>query len=77
MKDGRYIVVKPIPLAGGSSIKVNTEIDRTHGNFYMDGGLLPLDYQEDFTKLVEHESKHGWKYLRPNNPIVGKSIIGK
>ncbi len=77
MKDGRFIVVKPIPLGGGDSIRVNTEIDRIHGNFYMDGGLLPLDFQQDFTKLVEREMKTGWKYLRPNNPVVGKSIIGK
>ena len=77
MKDGRFIVVKPIPLGGGDSIRVNTEIDRIHGNFYMDGGLLPLDFQQDFTKLVEREMKTGWKCLRPNNPVVGKSIIGK
>ena len=77
MKDGRFIVVKSIPLGGGDSIRVNTEIDRIHGNFYMDGGLLPLDFQQDFTKLVEREMKTGWKYLRPNNPVVGKSIIGK
>ena len=76
MEDGRFIVVKPIPLGEGKTIKVNTEIDRIHGNFYMDGGLLPLDYQQDFTKLIEHEMKTGWKYVRPNNTIVGKSIIG-
>jgi hypothetical protein len=76
MKDGKFVVVKPIPLAEGKSIRINTEIDRIHGNFYMDGGLLPLDYQQDFAKLVEHEMRTGWKYLRPNNPIVGKSIIG-
>lgn len=77
MKDGKYIVVKPIPLGHGDSIKVNTDIDRIHGNFYMDGGLLPLDYQHDFEMLLTHELKTGWNYLRPNNPIVGNSIIGK
>ena len=76
MKDGKYIVVKPIPLGHGDSIKVNTDIDRIHGNFYMDGGLLPLDFQHDFEMLLSHELKHGWKYLRPNNPIVGKPLIG-
>ena len=76
MEDGRFVVVKPIPLGGGESIRINTEIDRIHGNFYMDGGLLPLDFQKDFTKLIEKEMKTGWKYLRPNNPVVGKSIIG-
>lgn len=77
MRDGRYIVVKPIPLGGGNSIRVNTEIDRVHGNFYMDGGLLPLDFQHDFELLLTHELKTGWKYLKPNNPVVGNSIIGK
>lgn len=77
MKDGRYVVIRPIPLGDGKSIKVNTDIDRVHGNFYMDGGLLPLEYQRDFTRLIEHEEKNGWYYISPNNPIVGKSLIGR
>ena len=77
MKDGRYIVVKPIPLNEGKNIPVNTEIDRIHGNFYMNGGLLPLAYQKDFATLIENESKKGWKFLRPNNLVVGKSLIDR
>ena len=73
--DCKYIVVKEIPLKGGNSIKVNTDIYRMHGNYYMDGGLLPPAYQEDFDTLIENEQKRGWKYLRPNNPVVGKQII--
>ena len=40
-EDGQYIVIKEIPLSEGGSIKVNTDIYRMHGNYYMDGGLLP------------------------------------
>ena len=73
--DKKYIVIKDIPLKEGDAIKVNTDIYRIHGNYYMDGGLLPEAYQLDFDKLIEHEEKNGWKYIRPNNPVVGKQII--
>ena len=74
-QDAQYIVVKDIPLREGGVIKINTDIYRMHGNYYMDGGLLPASYQEDFDKLIESEEKRGWKYIRPNNKIVGKNII--
>ncbi|WP_292473950.1 hypothetical protein [Methanosphaera sp.] len=73
--DSQYIVVKEIPLKEGGSIRVNTDIYRMHGNYYMDGGLLPPAYQQDFDQLIENEEKNGWKYLRPNNKIVGKNVI--
>ena len=73
--DKKYRVIKPIPLGGGDSIPVNTSIYEIHGNYYMDGGLLPADYQEDFYNLIKHEEKTGWKYLKPDNPVVGKSLI--
>ena len=74
-KDCQFIVVKEIPLSEGGSIRVNTDIYRIHGNYYMDGGLLPPAYQEDFDKLVETEEKNGWKYLSPIKTNVGNSII--
>ena len=46
--DKRFLVIKEIPLYGGKTIPVNTNIYRTHGVYYMDGGLLPEDFQEEF-----------------------------
>lgn len=76
MKDSKYVVLKNIPLdSKGKSIERGTEISVTHNCVYMNGGLLPMDYQEDFINLIKTEEKTGWKYLHPDNPVVGKSII--
>ena len=64
-EDKRFLVIKEIPIKGGKNIPVNTSIYRTHGVYYMDGGLLPNDYQKDFDVLIEHEEETGWKYLSP------------
>lgn len=64
-KNAQYVVVRPIPLGGGKEIPVNTAIYRTHGVYYMDGGLLSEAYQQDFDRLIEQESVNGWKYLSP------------
>lgn len=64
-KDARYEVAKDIQVKGGSRIPKGTSIYCIHGNFYMDGGLLPKDYQEDFEALVSYEEKTGWNYLTP------------
>lgn len=77
LRDGKFVVAKDIPLDkdGNHSIKVGTEITITHGCFYMNGNLLPQEYQKDFDKLVRLESSKGWNYLLPDNPVVGRSII--
>ena len=67
-----YLVVKEIPLYGGKTIPVNTNIYRTHGVYYMDGGLLSKDFQEDFDTLIEHEENTGWKYF---SPVVVKTAF--
>lgn len=69
-KDKHFLVIKEIPLYGGRSIAINTNIYRTHGVYYMDGGLLPADYQEDFDNLIEQEEENGWKYLTPITTTV-------
>lgn len=61
--DERYIVIKDIPLSDNGKIKAGTDIYRIHGNYYMDGGLLPKAYQEDFDRLIDNEEKFGWKYI--------------
>ena len=78
VRDGKFVVVKDIPLDkdGNNSIKRGSEITLTHGVFYLNGGMLPPDYQEDFRTLLVREMNSGWKYLQPDNPVVGKSIIG-
>lgn len=60
-----YVVIKPIPLSGGGSIPLNASVYRTQGVYYLEGGLLPQEYQEDFDRLIEHEEIHGWKYVSP------------
>ena len=70
--DKRFLVIKDIPLYGGKKISVNTSIYRTHGVYYMDGGLLPEDYQQDFDSLIENEEKNGWKYL---SPVITKTAF--
>jgi hypothetical protein len=71
-KDKRFLVIKEIPIKGGKNIPVNTSIYRTHDVYYMDGGLLPKDYQEDFDALIEHEENYGWKYL---SPVITKTAF--
>lgn len=63
--DRKYVVQKAIPLSSGKSIPVNTIITRTHGLYYLDGGLLTPDYQNDFDSLIEDETMKGWNYLVP------------
>lgn len=70
-QNAKFIVVKSIPLRpfygedGKSEIPVSTVIYRTHGLYYMNGGLLPPSYQKDFDNLIENEEKNGWNYLSP------------
>ena len=65
MDNKHFKVVKEIPIVGGKSIKEGTDIYLMHGVFYLDGGMLPKDYQEDFRMLLSREEKTGWKHLCP------------
>lgn len=58
-----YKVIKDIPLEGGKSIPKGTEINRTHGFYYMNGVLLSYDYQQDFDMLIDKEEREGWEYF--------------
>ena len=77
MKNSKYVVLKDIPLdrTGSKKIQKGSEISVTHDCVFLNGGLLPPDYQEDFRKLIMKEERNGWKYLHPDNPIVGNSIV--
>jgi hypothetical protein len=66
VQEGKYTLVKDIPLGGDNKIKAGTSIYLTNGVFYMDGGLLDQDFQEDFKTLIMREAKNGWNYLRPD-----------
>lgn len=72
-EDKSYLVNKDIPLADGKKIAKGTSITRTHGVYYMDGGMLPKDFQEDFDKLIEREEESGWNYIVP---VVTKRAFG-
>lgn len=77
MKNSKYVVLKNIPLNedGSKNIPKGSEISVTHDCVYYNGGLLPVDFQEDFKKLITKEERDGWKYLHPDNPVVGNSIV--
>ena len=66
VQEGKYTIVKDIPLGGNDKIKAGTSIYLTNGVFYMDGGLLDQDFQEDFKNLIIREARNGWNYLRPD-----------
>lgn len=72
-KDQQYVVVKAIPLGGGKTIPVNTDINRIHGMYYMNGVILTTDYQEDFDLLISAEEKNGWNYI---SPITQRIVFG-
>ena len=72
-QDKSYVINKDIPLANGKSIAKGTSITRTHGVYYMEGGMLPQDFQEDFDKLIEKEEQSGWNYIVP---VVTKRAFG-
>ena len=66
-KEGKYTLVKDIPLGGDEKIKAGTSIYLTDGVFYMEGGLLDQDFQEDFGNLLERELRYGFDYLMPDD----------
>ena len=66
VREGKYTLVKDIPLGGDDKIKAGTSIYLTEGVFYMEGGLLDQSFQEDFRRLLEKETKYGYNYLRPD-----------
>ena len=73
--DSRWLIVKDIPINKGQSvIKAGGVIDFQNHVVYLNGGMLDLGYQQDFTNLVMSDKKH--EYVRPYNDITGKSIIG-
>lgn len=61
--DAKFVIAKDIPLIGGKKILANTIIYRIHGCYFMDGGMLPKDYQKDFDDLIDYEEKNGSKYI--------------
>ena len=66
VKEGKYTLVKDIPLGGDETIKAGTSIYLTEGVFYMEGGLLDQGFQEDFRNFLEQETKYGFNYLKPD-----------
>lgn len=61
--DANYQIIKDIPIKGGQVIKEGTMIYRLHGVYYMDQGIITPDYQEDFNRLIEADSKRVPKYI--------------
>ena len=66
MKEGKYRIIRDIPVGkDGNKIKAGLDLFYLGGVFYMDGGMLDRDFQEDFTQLLKNEIRNGWKYLKP------------
>lgn len=61
--DANFQIIKDIPLKGGQVLKEGTMIYRLHGVYYMDQGIITPDYQEDFDRLIEADSKRIPKYI--------------
>ena len=64
VKEGKYTLMKDIPLSGEGKIKAGTSIYLSEGVFYVEGGLLDEYFQKDFRALLEKETKYGWNYLK-------------
>ena len=65
MENEFYDIVKNIPLKSGGFIQAGNKLQKAHGVYYLNGGMLPLDYQKDFDGLVYAEKMTGWNYLVP------------
>jgi len=65
MENEVYDIVKNIPLKSGLTIKAGNKLQKTHGVYYLNGMMLPPDYQKDFSGLVYAEKMTGWNYLAP------------
>ena len=65
MENKQYEIIKDIPLKNGARIRAGQLLTKTHDVFYLDGGMLPKDYQEDFRQLVQAEECTGWNYIVP------------
>ena len=72
-QDKEFQVIKSIPLGNDKFIEKGTMITRTHGVYYMNGGMLSQAFQEDFDALIEKEQVTGWEYICP---IVKKRAFG-
>lgn len=65
MENEVYDIVKDIPLKNGGCIKAGNRVQKTHGVYYLNGGMLSSDYQKDFDGLINHEKISGWNYVVP------------
>lgn len=61
--DAKFKTIKDIPLTDGKVFKAGTNVYRVHGCYYMDTGILPPSYQEDFDRLIDADSRREPKYI--------------
>lgn len=72
-----YRIVKPIvrgnsTIPAGGKLQLVYPIDSNNATVYMDGGLMPPAYQNNFKRLVNEEKTNGWNCLRPLSPIKNR-----
>lgn len=63
--DAKYIMAKDLYVeARDLTIHEGGVLTRTHGCYYLEGGLLDRWFQDQFDRLTEYEDKNGYKYLK-------------
>lgn len=67
----RYVFRKDFGM-GNMEVPAGTEISKTHGCIYYNGGLLSPEFQNVFKTLIEREKRQGWNYLKPDMPVYNK-----
>lgn len=63
--DAMYLIVNDIYVEEQKiTIKKGGLVTRTHGCYYLDGGLLDPYFQDQFDRLIDYETENGFKYLK-------------
>ena len=63
--DARYLIVKDIYVEDRDlTIKKGGLLTRTHGCYYLEGGLLDSYFQGQFDRLIDYEAENGFNYLK-------------
>lgn len=55
-----------------NGLAVGNKVSKTHDCIYYNGGLQSPENAAMFNKLIEHEKRNGFYFLRPDNLIYNK-----
>lgn len=72
MEEKAFIFIKDYPINGEvEPVREGRELRYFRGWFYLDGGMLPPSYQNDFKQLLSNNKKRN-EYLREIRLIKDK-----